>query len=112
MTRLLVIAVALAACALAATAGTANAQQVTHFKDAFTYDVPLAAGTFCDVPIENYGHVNENVTLFGDPNSPTRGINEQVQFNFWKNVKTGLTLTDNDHFTSHFNTLTQTFTDN
>jgi hypothetical protein len=94
---------------LGASTAPASAGQVTHIKDSFTYDNVLPAGTFCDVAIESSGTVFENMVVFGDPNNPNRVNNHQKQFNLWKNLSTGKTLTDTDRFTVFFNMKKGTF---
>jgi hypothetical protein len=56
----------------------------------------------CDVPVQESGVVVENEVVFGDPNNPTRIINYQYQVIREKNVATGYTVTDRDHFTYFF----------
>jgi hypothetical protein len=88
---------------LALSATAASAETSTHQKFSFSVDFTAPAGTFCDFSYHDSftGEINE--TLFGDPNNPTRIIDQITEFVTHVNVDTGYTLTEVDHFTVDLN---------
>ena len=85
---------------LALSATAASAETSTHQKFSFSVDFTAPAGTFCDFTYHDSFTVEINEILFGDPNNPTRIIDQVTEDVTHLNVDTGYTLTEVDHFTN------------
>jgi hypothetical protein len=87
---------------LALSATVASAETSTHQKFSFSVDFTAPAGTFCDFTYHDSFTVDVNEILFGDPNNPTRIIDQVTEFVTHVYVDTGYTLTEVDHFTNEY----------
>jgi len=99
MRRLTAVLVSIAVTLVFATA--AQAQQVTHSTTPISGSNIAPAGTECDVAVKTTFTGTASLTIFGDPNNPTRVI-EHDTFNIvHTNLATGQYATEFNRGTAH-----------
>jgi len=99
MTRLTAALIATMAMLFFATA--AQAQQVTHIGGPISGSNVAPAGTLCDVAVKTTFTGTVRVTLFGDPNNPTRVIEHDTFNVVHTNLATGQYATEFNAGTAH-----------
>jgi hypothetical protein len=99
MRRLIGTLVAIAAMLVCATA--AQAQQVTHLSFPVSGSNTQPAGTLCDVAVRDSFTGTVALTIFGDPDNPTRVIEHDTFHVVHINLATGQYATEFNRGTAH-----------
>ena len=83
-----------------ALAGVASSAGPTHEKGSFSGENNIPAGELCDFDYHNEFTIYFNDIIFGDPNNPTKIIEQATVYVTHVNVDTGYTVTEIDHGSS------------
>jgi hypothetical protein len=97
--KALVLCVAVVALAVA---GVAAAAGPTHEKSSFSDEINIPAGGLCNFNYHNEFTIYFNDVIFGDPDNPTKIIEQTTVYVTHVNLDTGYTVTEIDHGSSTY----------